>query len=97
MYHVVFFNVLPGKLGEVPKLLKAAGLPEAAKEFEGVEPVGLFFPRGSGHFYAMITKCRDYATWEKWWRSPAMDKVREKVLPIATNQMDMFFDEIKIE
>jgi hypothetical protein len=45
--------------------------------------------------YAAITKFQDYATWEKLWTSPAMDKLREKALPMITKQMDMFFDEIE--
>ena len=95
MYHVKFYNVLPGKHREVLDLEKASA--EVLKKFEGVETVGLFFPRGSDYRYARIIKCRDYATWEKYWRSPDRVYRRDIAETIVTNQMDMFFDEIKIE
>jgi len=91
MYHIVFFSVPPEKRGEVPKIIKA--LEEVAEKFKGVQSVGLFFPRGSGYMYATITKYQDYATWEKYWRSPEVTAVREKAIAIITKQMDMFFDE----
>lgn len=95
MYHIEYFDVPYEKQDEVPTIMKEFF--EATKEFDGVEPVGLFFPRGSGYWFASIIKYQDYATWEKWWRSPAMDKIREKGLPIITKQMDMFFDEIEVD
>jgi len=93
MYHIKFFSVPPEKRGEVPEIVKT--MVEAAKKAEGVEPVGLFFPRGSGYMYAIITRFRDYATWEKFWEQIA--KLRQKGISIITNEMDMFFDEIKLE
>ena len=65
VYHIKFFRVPPEKRGEVPEMIKAAW--KVAEKAEGVEPVGLFFPRGSGYMYATMTKYRDYATWEKFW------------------------------
>ena len=95
MYHIQYLDVPNEKQEEFLKLAKE--FKEGVKEFEGAEPVGLFFPRGSGFWFATITKCRDYATWEKWWRSPAMDRIREKAAPLITKQVDRFFDEIEIE
>ena len=86
----MYLDVLPDKRAEGPKLTKAAI--EAINAFESAEFVGLFFPRGSGFMYALMTKYKDYATWEKVWSSPAFDKIREVALPIITRQMDMFFD-----
>jgi len=64
-------------------------------ETEGVEPIGLFFPRGSGYMYATVTKYKDYATWEKYWQK--ITKRRQKGMAIITKEMDMFFEEIKLE
>jgi len=60
VYHIVYLDVPFEKRNVFVKVVKE--LIEAAKDFEGVEPVGLFFPRGSGYVYAAITKYRDYAT-----------------------------------
>ena len=91
IYHVKYFDVAPEKRDEVPKIQEESV--QAIKEVEGVEPVGLFFPRGSGYMYASVTKYKDYVTWEKWWFSAAMRKIGEKIHPIMTREMDMFFDE----
>jgi len=92
LYHMLFFDVLLEKSEEVPRIIEA--FKKAVKKLEGVELVGLFFPRGSGYMYATITKYQDYATWEKLWKSPEVTPVREKANAIVTKQMDMFFDEI---
>jgi len=72
-------------------------LPEIMKQFkpvEGVERLGLFFPRGSGYMYAGITKYKDYATWEKYWAEIA--KERQKGISLITEEMDMFFEEVQL-
>ncbi|MCW4050183.1 MAG: hypothetical protein NWE89_10670 [Candidatus Bathyarchaeota archaeon] len=72
-------------------------LPENMKQFkpvEGVEPLGLFFPRGSNYMYASITKYKDYATWEKYWAEIA--KERRKGLSLITEETDMFFEEVQL-
>lgn len=74
-----------------------AKIPEIMKQFkpaEGVEPLGLFFPRGSRYMYATITKYKDYATWEKYWADVA--KIRQKGIDIITVEEDMFFEEVKL-
>ena len=72
-------------------------LPEMMKQMkpvEGVEPLGLFFPRGSNYMYASITKYKDYATWEKYWAEIA--KERRKGMNIITAETDMFFEEVQL-
>ena len=72
-------------------------LPERMKQFkpvEGVERLGLFFPRGSNYMYAAITKYKDYATWEKYWEE--IKKERQKGLDIITEETDMFFEEVQL-
>jgi len=92
MYHILFFNVLPEKKEEVPKLME--NLKKAMRKVERVELAGLFFPRGSGYMYATMIKYQDYATWEKFWMSPEVIPVRQKGNAIITEQMDMFLDEM---
>lgn len=93
MYHIKFFSVQPEKRGEVAEIMKGFSDIQA----KGVEPVGLFYPRGSGYMYATVTKYENYGAWEKYWRSPEVSKVRQKGTSIITCEMDMFFDEIKLE
>jgi len=71
-------------------------LPEMYKHIsaEGVERLGLFFPRGSNYMYASITKYKDYATWEKHWKE--IKKDRQKGMDLITEETDMFFEEIKL-
>ena len=64
------------------------------KPVEGVEPRGLFYPRGSNYMYAAVTKYKDYATWEKYWAEIA--KERKKGMDIITEETDMFFEEVQL-
>ncbi len=61
---------------------------------EGVEHMGVFYPRGSNYRWAGITRYKDYATWEKYWANIA--EQRQKGLTIITQQTDMFFEEIEL-
>ena len=94
LYHIKFFSVLPDKRGVIKELYKSRS--EVAKA-QGVEFLGLFYPRGSGYMYATITRHDDYASWERYWNNPETVKNRRKGGPIATKEMDMFFDEINLE
>jgi len=87
LYHIKFFSCAPNDRGKVPEILKQF------KSVEGVEPLGLFFPRGSGYMYATITKYKDHGAWEKYWRSPETTEARQKGMEIITEEMDMFFEE----
>ena len=69
-------------------------LSQQRKPVEGVEHIGLFYPRGRNYLYAGVTKYKDYATWEKYWADIA--EQRQKGLSIITEQTDMFFEEIKL-
>jgi hypothetical protein len=75
-------------------LENSRALVQKRKPVEGVESLGLFYPRGSNYMYAGVTKYKDYATWEKYWAEIA--KERGKGLSIITEQTDMFFEEIKL-
>jgi len=87
LYHIKFINCAPQDRGKVPEILKRF------KRVEGVEPLGLFFPRGSGYMYATITRYKDYGAWEKYWTSPETTEARQKGIEIITEEMDMFFEE----
>jgi len=93
MYHVKFFNVSPEKRGKVPEIMKEM----RKQDVKGVEPIGLFFPRGSGFMYASVTRYESYSAWEKYWRSPETTKLRQKGVEIITHDMDMFFEETELE
>ena len=95
MLHIKFANVPPDKRGEMIELMKARK--KRSQETDGVEFVGLFYPRGSGYMYAHVTRYTDYATWEKFWKSPKVTKERMRGRPISVNEMDMFFDEVELE
>jgi hypothetical protein len=90
LYHIKFFSVSPKDRGKVPEIMRQF------KRVEGVEPLGLFFPRGSSYMYATITKYKDYGAWEKYWRSPDTTEVRQKGIEIITKELDMFFEEQKL-
>ena len=75
-------------------LENSRALVQKRKPVEGVEPLGLFFPRGSNYMYASITKYKDYATWEKYWAETA--KQRKKGINIVSEETDMFFEEVQL-
>jgi len=79
LYHMLFFNVLLEKREEVPKIMKA--FKKAVGKLEGVELVGLFFPRGSGYMYATITKYRDYATWKSFGKAQRLHQCERRPMP----------------
>ena len=89
MYHLVYFDVAPENRDKVVKIFEDAM--KSMQGMEGIEPVGLFYPRASGYMFVSITKCRDYTTWEKYYKS--IREIREKIIPLITRQTDMFFDE----
>ena len=86
--------ILPEKINARAGRYKLPEMFKQMKPAEGVERLGLFFPRGSNYMYASITKYKDYATWEKYWAEIA--KERQKSLSIITEQTDMFLEEIKL-
>lgn len=88
VYHIKFMSCAPQDRAKIPEIMKQF------KPAEGVEPLGLFFPRGSRYMYATITKYKDYATWEKYWADVA--KIRQKGIDIITVEEDMFFEEVKL-
>lgn len=90
MYHIIFFDALPEKRAEVVKLVPE--MEKAANEFDGVDFVGLFFPRGSDYGYALVAKYRDYATFENYYKS--VTALREKAITLLVKQRDLFLDEI---
>ena len=87
LYHIKFVNCVPKDRAKIPEILKQF------KRVEGVEPLGLFFPRGSGYMYATITRYKDYGAWQKYWTSPETTEARQKATEIITEEMDMFFEE----
>ncbi len=88
MYHVKFLRCTPEGRYKLPEMFKQM------KPAEGVERLGLFFPRGSNYMYASITKYKDYATWEKYWAEIA--KERKTGMDIITEETDMFFEEVQL-
>ena len=88
VYHIKFMSCAPEDRAKLPEMMKQF------KPVEGVERLGLFFPRGSNYMYASITKYKDYAAWEKYWAEIA--KLRKKGLNIITAETDMFFEEVQL-
>lgn len=88
MYHVKFMDCAPENRQKLRELFKQFKSPE------GVEAMGLFYPRGSEYLFASVVKYKDYATWEKIWADTS--KEREEGVDIITKQTDMFFEEIQL-
>jgi hypothetical protein len=88
MYHIKFLKCTPEGRPKLPEWFKQM-IPG-----EGVEHMGLFFPRGSTYMYASITKYKDYATFEKYWEK--IKKERHEGMDIITEETDMFFEEIQL-
>lgn len=65
-----------------------------AKEYDGVDLIGLFYPRGSDYMFAVISKFRDYATFEKFLGAESFTKVQSKWVPLTSQIKEMFLDEI---
>ena len=89
MYHIKFLNCAPGEKQQFLESMK-----QFSSDTEGIEVIGLFYPRGSNYDYAAVTKYKDYATWEKYWAETA--EQRQSGLHIITQQTDMFFEEIEL-
>ncbi|GAG64471.1 unnamed protein product [marine sediment metagenome] len=77
---------------DIPQFLE--NMKQFRTDTEGVEDIGLFYPRGSNYRLASVTKYKDYATWEKHWAK--IQEQRQKGLDIITQQTDMFFEEIEL-
>jgi hypothetical protein len=95
MYHIKYMNIPHVKRDEFIKNTKA--LIKVAEKSEYAEGAWLFHPRGSSYLFAIVTKCKDYASWEKFWYSPETMEVRRSFAPINMGEKDRFFDEVKIE
>ncbi len=88
MYPVTFLRCTPEGRSKLPEMFKQM------KPAEGVERLGLLFPRGSRYMYASVTKYKDYAPWEKYWEE--IKKERQKGLDIITEETDMFFEKVPL-
>ncbi len=64
------------------------------KRPEGVEFLGLFYPRGSNYMFAGINKYKDYATWEKIWAQTA--KERGKGFGIIARAIILIFSYLSV-
>ena len=94
MYHIKLNNPLPGKANETKERIKKFAM--AAENYEDIEFVGLYHPRGSGYNFAFVMKCKDYGAWEKFWKGPELSEIRPKIGPANAGENDLFFEEIKL-
>ena len=94
MYHMKLVKLLPGKADESKERWKKVA--KIAENYEDIEFVGLYYPRGSGYNLAFVTKCKDYGAWEKFWKSPEFSEIRPKIQPASAEEKDWFFEERKL-
>jgi len=85
-------NCAPENRKKLRDMIKNAIRELKTEPVEGVEPKGLFYPRGSNYDSAVVIKYKDYATWEK--RQAETAEARQEGISIITEQTDMFFEEI---